>query len=121
MKAFIHHPLVILLTALEACSYMMTCEIKIFIGASGALFVLLGAMVSKLFTNWTIYANKCAALVTLMLIITINLPLGFLPHVDNSAHIEGFQSGFPLGLDIEDSELVGKVLMEYGSGICLDW
>ncbi|KAF3952753.1 hypothetical protein CMV_021723 [Castanea mollissima] len=58
-------------------------------------------MVSKLFTNWTIYANKCAALVTLMLIITINLPLGFLPHVDNSAHIEGFQSGFPLGLDME--------------------
>ncbi|KAM4080380.1 hypothetical protein ACJW30_11G011700 [Castanea mollissima] len=121
MKAFIHHPLVILLIALEACSYMMTCEIKIFIGASAALFVLLGAMVSKLFTNWTIYANKSAALVTLMLIITINLPLRFLPHVDNSAHIEGFQSGFPLGLDIEDIELVGKVLMEYGSGICLDW
>ncbi|KAM4080377.1 hypothetical protein ACJW30_11G011400 [Castanea mollissima] len=58
MNAFIHHPLVILLTALETFSYMMTCEIKIFIGASGALFVLLGAMVSKLFTNWTIYANK---------------------------------------------------------------
>ena len=58
MNAFIHHPLVILLTALEAFSYMTTCEIKIFIGASGALFVLLGAMVSKLFTHWTIYASK---------------------------------------------------------------
>ena len=58
MNAFIHHPLVIHVTALEAFGYMMTCEIKICIAASGALFVPLGAMVSKLFTNWTIYANK---------------------------------------------------------------
>ena len=50
MNAFIHHPLVIFLTALEAFRYMMTCEIKIFIGASGALFLLLGAMVSKAFS-----------------------------------------------------------------------
>ncbi|KAK7831655.1 rhomboid-like protein 2 [Quercus suber] len=40
------------------------------------------------------------ALVTLVVVIAINLPLGFLPLVDNSAHIEGFLSGFPLGLDI---------------------
>ena len=58
MDAFVHHPLVILATALEAFSHMMTCEIKISVGVSGALFVLLGAMVSKLFTNWTIYASK---------------------------------------------------------------
>ena len=36
----------------------MTCEITISVGVSGALFVLLGAMVSKLITNWTIYANE---------------------------------------------------------------
>ena len=41
-------------------SYMMTCEITISVGASGALFVLLGAMVSNVFTNWTIYAKKVA-------------------------------------------------------------
>ena len=58
MNAFVHHPLVILLKSLEAFSYMMTCEITISVGAPGALFVLLGAKVSKLFTNWTIYANK---------------------------------------------------------------
>ena len=58
MNAFVHHPLVILRTAVEAFSYMMTCEITISVGALGAFFVPLGAMVSKLFTNWTIYANK---------------------------------------------------------------
>ena len=65
MNAFVHHPLVILLTALEAFSYIMACEMTISIGASGALFVLLGAMVSKLFTNWTIYANKVTFLFAL--------------------------------------------------------
>ncbi|KAK7826777.1 putative disease resistance protein rga3 [Quercus suber] len=42
----------------ESFSYMMTCEITISVGTLDALFVLLGAMVSKLFTNWKIYANK---------------------------------------------------------------
>ncbi|KAL9238770.1 hypothetical protein vseg_013148 [Gypsophila vaccaria] len=67
------------------------------VGASGALFGLLGAMLSELLTNWTIYANKFAALVTLVLIVLINLAVGILPHVDNFAHIGGFITGFLLG------------------------
>lgn len=31
---------------------------NISVGASGALFGLLGAMLSELITNWTIYSNK---------------------------------------------------------------
>lgn len=31
---------------------------SISVGASGALFGLLGGMLSELLTNWTIYANK---------------------------------------------------------------
>ncbi|GAB4826382.1 RHOMBOID-like protein 3 [Ancistrocladus abbreviatus] len=70
---------------------------SISVGASGALFGLLGAMLSELITNWTIYTNKAAALLTLLLVILINLAVGILPHVDNFAHIGGFLSGFFLG------------------------
>lgn len=70
---------------------------SISVGASGALFGLLGAMLSELITNWTIYANKFAALLTLVIIIAINLGVGILPHVDNFAHIGGFLTGFFIG------------------------
>lgn len=70
---------------------------NISVGASGALFGLLGAMLSELLINWTIYSNKIAALLTLVIIIAINLAVGILPHVDNFAHIGGFLAGFLLG------------------------
>ncbi|KDO38090.1 hypothetical protein CISIN_1g037392mg [Citrus sinensis] len=68
---------------------------NISVGASGALFGLLGSMLSELITNWTIYTNK--HFLTLVVIIAINLAVGILPHVDNFAHIGGFISGFLLG------------------------
>jgi len=70
---------------------------SISVGASGALFGLLGGMLSELITNWTLYASKFAALLTLLVLIVINLAVGILPHVDNFAHIGGFVSGFLLG------------------------
>ncbi|XP_061999959.1 RHOMBOID-like protein 2 isoform X1 [Rosa rugosa] len=70
---------------------------NISVGASGALFGLLGSMLSELITNWTIYTNKVAALATLLVIILINLGIGILPRVDNFAHIGGFMTGFLIG------------------------
>ncbi|KAL3625865.1 Retinoblastoma-like protein 1 [Castilleja foliolosa] len=67
------------------------------VGASGALFGLLGAMLSELLVNWTIYENKLESLLSLVLIILINMAVGILPHVDNFAHIGGFLTGFLLG------------------------
>ncbi|XP_052187504.1 RHOMBOID-like protein 3 [Diospyros lotus] len=70
---------------------------SISVGASGALFGLLGAMLAELITNWTIYTNKAAAILTIIFIVAINLGVGILPHVDNYAHIGGFLTGFLLG------------------------
>ncbi|KAL6661925.1 hypothetical protein ACP70R_001309 [Stipagrostis hirtigluma subsp. patula] len=67
------------------------------VGASGALFGLLGSMLSELIMNWTIYSNKIAAIITLLFIIAVNLAIGMLPHADNFAHIGGFAAGFLLG------------------------
>ncbi|XP_045792888.1 RHOMBOID-like protein 1 [Trifolium pratense] len=67
------------------------------VGASSALFGLLGGMLSELITNWSIYDKRLGALLTLVSIIVINLAVGIFPHVDNFAHIGGFLSGFLLG------------------------
>ncbi|KAL9231040.1 hypothetical protein vseg_006311 [Gypsophila vaccaria] len=67
------------------------------VGASGALFGLLGAMLADLITNWTTYPNKAAALFTLLVMIAIDLAIGILPYIDNFAHIGGFVTGLLLG------------------------
>ncbi|KAG6557689.1 hypothetical protein Mapa_000454 [Marchantia paleacea] len=72
-------------------------ENQISVGASGALFGLLGASISDLVTNWTIYAHKCMALWSLIIIVAVNLAFGLMPHVDNFAHIGGFLGGLLLG------------------------
>lgn len=86
---------------------------NISVGASGALFGLLGSMLSELITNWTIYTNKIAAFFTLVVIIAINLAVGILPHVDNFAHIGGFISGFLLGFVILMRPQFGWVEQRY--------
>ncbi|CAN6442695.1 unnamed protein product [Victoria cruziana] len=86
---------------------------NISVGASGALFGLLGSMLSELLTNWTIYANKLAALLTLVFMISLNLAVGVLPHVDNFAHIGGFISGFLLGFVILIRPQYGWVNKKY--------
>ncbi|XBJ06845.1 hypothetical protein VPH35_012448 [Triticum aestivum] len=50
-------------------------------GRLRVLFWQLGAMLSELFTNWTIYTNKAATLVTLLFVIAVNLAISILPHM----------------------------------------
>ncbi|KAL9685494.1 hypothetical protein QQ045_022944 [Rhodiola kirilowii] len=91
-------------------------QANISVGASGALFGLLGSMLSELITNWSIYANKFAAFLTLIVIIAINLAVGILPHVDNFAHIGGFLSGFLLGFVFLIRPQYGWVRQRYTRG-----
>ena len=44
--------------SLLSCLSINPAETTISVGASGALFGLLGALLSELITNWTIYSNK---------------------------------------------------------------
>jgi hypothetical protein len=44
---------------------------NISVGASGALFGLLGAMLSELITNWSIYTNKVSGVCTLFGILVL--------------------------------------------------
>ncbi|XP_031251371.1 RHOMBOID-like protein 4 [Pistacia vera] len=86
---------------------------NISVGASGALFGLLGGMLSELITNWTMYDNKIAAFVTLVVIVAVNLAMGILPHVDNFAHIGGFATGFLLGFVFLIRPQLGWVTQRY--------
>ncbi|KAL2926494.1 RHOMBOID-like protein 5 [Bienertia sinuspersici] len=83
------------------------------VGASGALFGLLGAMLSELMTNWTIYANKCSAILSLTVVIALNLAVGLIPGVDSSAHIGGFITGFLLGFILLMRPQFGYVKSKY--------
>ncbi|KAK6786726.1 hypothetical protein RDI58_015251 [Solanum bulbocastanum] len=64
------------------------------VGASGALFGLIGAKFSEIIANWSV---SVGALFTLLLIVVINLAAGMLPHVGYFAHIGGFMTGLLLG------------------------
>ncbi|XP_059451698.1 RHOMBOID-like protein 8 [Corylus avellana] len=90
------------------------------VGSSGALYGLLGAMLSMLIRNWKIYTDKFAALASLFFFSVINFILGLLPYVDNFSNIGGFISGFLLGFVLLFSPQLRKVaqnkgdLYEYG-------
>ncbi|XP_024395107.1 RHOMBOID-like protein 2 [Physcomitrium patens] len=67
------------------------------VGASGALFGLLGGTISDVIINWSLYSNYCGVLLNLIILAAINLAIGLLPLVDNFAHIGGFLTGLLLG------------------------
>ncbi|KAJ7942580.1 Rhomboid-like protein [Quillaja saponaria] len=67
------------------------------VGSSGALYGLLGAMLSALIRNWKFYTNKVAAVTSLICVSVINFSLGLLPYIDNFSNIGGFVSGILLG------------------------
>jgi len=80
-----------------ASFYFMPQEISV--GASGAIFGLVGAY--SVFVLWHRRAfrnNGIPALLWLVLIIGVNLSIGlFVPNVDNYAHLGGLLSGCLLG------------------------
>lgn len=67
-------------------------------GASGALFGLIGCLVLDLIQNWKLVVRPCWELSKLSLMILVSFAFGLLPFLDNFAHIGGFIAGILTGL-----------------------
>ncbi|ORY00783.1 rhomboid-domain-containing protein [Basidiobolus meristosporus CBS 931.73] len=68
------------------------------VGASGALFGLIGCQLVNLLLHWTLFASPCRELIKMVLVLLINFAIGLLPSIDNFAHIGGFVCGVFAGL-----------------------
>jgi len=68
------------------------------VGASGAIFGLLGAQLSDFIQNFGTFENRCATAVSMLLCTSVNLAIGVVvPQLNNFAHIGGFAAGMLLG------------------------
>ncbi|ORZ15195.1 rhomboid family-domain-containing protein [Absidia repens] len=67
-------------------------------GASGALFGLIGYMFVDVIVNWKVIPNPVRELVSLLISTIISLVLGLLPGIDNAAHLGGFVIGLVMGM-----------------------
>jgi rhomboid protease GluP len=67
------------------------------IGASGALFGLIGAWLPLLYRNRHILANTQRQIRSIVQVIVINLLIGLTPGIDNWAHVGGLVGGLALG------------------------
>ena len=67
------------------------------IGASGALFGIIGAWIPLLYRNRFILKNPNRQIWRIVQIIAINLLIGLTPGIDNWAHVGGLLGGLALG------------------------
>ncbi|ORY95152.1 hypothetical protein BCR41DRAFT_315099 [Lobosporangium transversale] len=67
-------------------------------GASGAIFGLIGCLVLDLVQNWKLVVRPCWELSKLSFMILFSFAFGLLPFLDNFAHIGGFFAGILTGL-----------------------
>mmetsp|Transcript_142019 Transcript_142019/g.250409 ORF Transcript_142019/g.250409 Transcript_142019/m.250409 type:complete len:292 (+) Transcript_142019:381-1256(+) len=70
------------------------------VGASGAIFGLLGASLGSLVQNWGLHARPICDLLQLLLISGIQLVFGTIPMLDNFSHFFGFTMGILCSLSL---------------------
>ncbi|EPS69286.1 hypothetical protein M569_05483, partial [Genlisea aurea] len=79
------------------------------VSSSGALFGLLGAMLSGLAQNYKVYTRKLATLIAFVVIVIINAAVGLMPLVDNFSSIGGFLSGVLVGFALRLKPRIEKL------------
>lgn len=70
------------------------------VGASGAIFGLIGASIGDLIQNWGLYKRPCSNMVSLLFVSVLQLLLGTIPMLDNFAHFFGFLMGLISSLTV---------------------
>lgn len=87
-----------LLSGMGASLASLVLNPNLAVGASGALFGLIGAMLPMLYRNRALIANTRSLMGNILLTITFNLLIGFsFPGIDNWAHVGGLLCGVALG------------------------
>ncbi|KAI8376700.1 rhomboid family-domain-containing protein [Choanephora cucurbitarum] len=81
-------------------SAMLSQNMTVSTGCSGALFGLIGYMFIDILVHWRVLIHPWQDLFGLFISTLISLVLGLLPGLDNFAHIGGFAVGFFLGIVI---------------------
>ncbi|RCH83361.1 hypothetical protein CU098_000869, partial [Rhizopus stolonifer] len=81
-------------------SAMLSQNLTVSTGCSGALFGLIGYMFIDILVHWRMLSHPWQDLFGLFISTLISLVLGLLPGLDNFAHIGGFVVGFFLGITI---------------------
>ncbi|KAI8093838.1 rhomboid family-domain-containing protein [Halteromyces radiatus] len=81
-------------------SAMLARPTQASMGASGALFGLIGYMFVDVLVNWKVIPNPMRELMGLLISTIISLVLGLLPGLDNFAHLGGFVVGLVMGMMI---------------------
>ncbi|KAJ3425971.1 rhomboid-related [Anaeramoeba flamelloides] len=70
------------------------------VGASSALYGLVGILFCDLFQNWNDIQNPKSSLFKLTLMVVFSLGIGLLPAIDNFAHVGGILAGSLMGIII---------------------
>jgi len=68
------------------------------VGCSGSLYGLIACLLLDLILNWKLLIKPVRELMKMLVIVIISLAVGFLPFVDNFAHVGGFFTGLVTGL-----------------------
>ena len=77
-------------------------------GPAGCQFGLLACLFAELFQNWYIIFHPWYALGKLVMLLFVLFAAGFLPYVDNYAHLIGFVFGFLLSFALLPYVTFGK-------------
>lgn len=85
---------------------ILSPPILVSVGASGAVFGLVGALLVELILRWKEIHRPGLQLFSLLVTILINLALGLLPGIDNFAHIGGLLFGLVTSLALLPSRIL---------------